>query len=153
MPTPDAPPYPDSPEKRSTAVVGAFLTGGNNEIFKTRKMVGLAVVDAGLDFIERPGVGFIRVIFVTLGRFAETPKIIDDGSIPLLEVIEDINKNIPFKCEAVIDSILIDSSTAINYFDPRGYAFLWPPISFDKNKRPVEPPRFLTPDQATKKLI
>lgn len=126
MPTPDAPPNPNSPEERS-----------------------IAVVDAGLDFIERPGIGFLKVIFVTLGRFAEAPKR-EGETIPLLDKLGEINKNIPPDPKIIIDGIVVDSSTPINYFEPRGYTFLWPPIPLDKGKRTTNPPRFLTSNQARK---
>lgn len=140
FPTLDAPlPGFDLP---SVSVVGAFLTEGDNAIFQIRDDIAASIQQANLPFAAR--LGTIKVIFVTLGRLVNPPT---EAGKPLLKTLDDINKNIPKGCHALIDSIDLISTTRISYPYPYGHVFMSPPISLNTDRRSDGPMRFQTPSQ------
>ncbi len=129
-------------DKNSVSVVAALLTENDDAIFKIRDEIAASIQQADLPFAAR--LGTIKVIFVTLGRLTNPPT---DAGKPLLETLDDINKNIPQDCHALIDSIDLISTTKISYPYPFGHVFMSPPISLNAAMRSNGPMKFQTPSQ------
>ncbi len=137
MPTPDAAPDPEHPERRPISIVAAFLPD-DEELFRLRSYFSESLRSAGLpagDF------GIPRVFFITLGRFKENPK---ENGQPFLEAIARANENqgedLTFEMQ---DMEVI--STAARYVFSSGHLYLSPPIPFDKDKRTTGNPKFVRP--------
>lgn len=141
LPTLD--PKVEGVEGQTGAVVAGFLTQGDEEMFKIREGINNAVHQAGLKTGSIYG-GPPRVIFVTLGRFAEAP--VKDGSrIPFLEALDQLNKDMHPGLTTYITQVRIISTTPVEYKTPRGHIEIWPPLALEKRHQLEGPTKFIRP--------
>lgn len=127
---------------QTASIVASFLSGGDTTIFQIRHELGDAVERGGLPFSAR--LGLIRILFVTLGRFAKEPTRVGETN-PILEMLDEINSRINDEA-AIVDSIQL-ISTAASYLHSGYHVFLSPAIPLRLNRRINEPVRFLRPWQ------
>lgn len=131
-------------DKRWMAVVAAFLTDDDPQIHKLRRDINSSVEKEGLEAQARLGVS--KVLFVSLARLSKPPKT-DNNAIPLLQVIDEANRNIPPDARLTVDKIYVRSTSTISYVMPKGYVTLDPPILLNKGERSDMSPRFVRPSQ------
>lgn len=135
-------------DRQSISVVAAFLTGDEPNVFRLRSDINASVKISGLNLSSR--LGPIKVLFVTLGRFIDSPDYFGD-KVPFLKVLDNINEAIPEKCPAQIDSVQL-ISTATSYIGSEGHVFVDPPIRLNNLYRSRQPVRFLRPSTFSLKL-
>lgn len=131
-------------DQRSMAIVAAFLTDSDSQIHKLRRGIKDSVEKEGLETQSRLGVS--RVLFVSMARLTQPPKINND-MVPLLQVIDEINRNSLSTLELTIDKIYARSTSTISYLMPKGYITLDPPIPLRKDQRSYVSPKFVRPSQ------
>lgn len=129
---------------RTAVLVAAFLPEGNEAVFKIREEVIRSVEEAGLSTGSFYG-GPPRVLFVTLGRFADSP-VQSGGAVPLLEVIGEINKEISNYYTDYKD-VKVISTSPLDYKAPRGHIEIWPPIALKKEGQIQADTKFLIPSK------
>lgn len=127
----------------TASLVGAFLTGGDSSIYDIRSQIRQSVELNQLNYSAR--LGQIRVLFVTLGRFSETPMRTKSG-VALLIALEELNSNIPANTPAEIRELQL-ISTATSYPLSNGHVFIDPAIDLSKPQRSEKLIRLLNPRQ------
>ncbi len=135
-------------EGQTGAIVAAFLTGGDNNVFKIREGIISGVKQAGLATGSNYG-GPPRVLFVTLGRFAQAPTREQSG-IPVLNAIDQLNGEITPGIKTNIEKISIIETTPVDYKAPRGHIEIWPPLALNAADQIHEPVKLLRPRQRGK---
>lgn len=142
MPTLD-PQLPGN-DKRPMAVVAAFITDNDPQIHILRRGIKSSAEKEGLETQARLGVS--KVLFVSLARFIKPPKT-DNNAVPLLQVIDEANRNIPPDARFTVDKIYVRSTSPISYVMPKGYVTLDPPIFLNKDQRSDVFPKLVKPSQ------
>lgn len=130
-------------EGQTVSIVGAFITEGDDTIFRVKNEIIEAVRKANLSLNARLG-GPPRVLFVTLGRFADAPLKIG-GNFPLWDNIGELNQNLSQSLYTEIRDIKIISTSPLDYASPRGHIEVWPPIALRKADQIQASLRFLIP--------
>ena len=140
-------PKQEGMEGQTGAVVAAFLTGGDNKVFKIREGIISGVKQAGLATGSNYG-GPPRVLFITLGRFAQAPARTDRNSC--LNAIDKLNGEITPGMKTHIDRISIIETTPLDYKAPRGHIEIWPPLALKAEDQIQGDVKLLRPRQRGK---
>ena len=137
---------PEQPgvEGRTGALVGGFITDGDETIFQLKEELLEAVKKGGLIFNARLG-GPPKVLFVTLGYFEEPPEP-DEKKNHFLEVIGELNSSIS-ECTTDIRNVTLIATSSIDYALPRGHIEIWPPIALNEKDQIQGSLRILRPSQ------
>lgn len=142
------PPLPGT-DQRSVSIVAGFTTNGDNGIFRLRQDIRDAVTDSSLKVTSR--LGAIKVLFVTLGRLRQVPRV-EDGQIPLLDAIDNLNRKLMPEHQTAFDYIQLLSTTPLSYPNTDKHAYIWPPIALNKDQQQLDQPRIITANQRRRRI-
>lgn len=112
-------------EQSSLSLVAAFLPKDDVGLNEVRNRVATAVGKAQLPLKAR--INGLSVALCTLGRFVHPPRFVD-ASYPIVEEVENLNRNIPQTREAQIHAFVVGTTSPGNYIWAHKHIFLVPPI-------------------------
>lgn len=129
-------------EQPSVSIIAGLLPVDLN-IIAVRQSINSEVSKAQLSLVGR--LGNIPSVHVTLARMPYPPQV-DEGRVPLLDLIKEINDSIPSGCLTDITQIDVISTTRISYPWNDKHVYIWPPVSLI-GQQSQDPIGYLRPNQ------
>lgn len=139
-------------EKRSLAIVAAFLPDNNPAIYQLADEIqnsAQKVREQNRLEAEGPRVGRRKVLFVTLARLMKEPEKVGE-EFSLLSLLDRLNMGIPKDKSLTVEKVNFVSTTSINYILPKGYVTIAPPVPLKVSERTMEEPIYLRPHNIKK---